>query len=736
MSDKRLDVVATTMKNLGTGASEGTTAISQIPIDINSITKTAIIATARQQALHGGVSDSLNNVVQKLSQEEIANGTISALSNFKPAVLQGNAIQRRNIGSVEGSTPITTRSTARATAIAGLDPATQAIRDQIAKLQQLADTKNMLSAQANALLSQMGALTSKLNALNLDPSKLQQYQQQLDILQATYNKTVDAIDAIRKAYDLRYETLKKLKLDYRNAKKKIRDTIAIYEKLLHLPEIPTSINWPKLPKLPNINFSKADFKQQFSNLVTAIVNASKEASKTSLENSRKQNQPKIESNPPKPEDFFTKAVSNAKKALGAVEARVNALNAAKQAAKDAAAGALTGEINRGVAGVAAAQQRIASNIGNLSTQVENNIANIQQAKDKADTFKKGMEKNFDTVAQDTANLIVRANAGLQSASAALTGEQVGVDITANTPVTSNPIYTVDEQTKLDALQANITAFLNAGAHSNFKVGVGKGNTLRAALNQSLKLQEFKTEFPLAFTNNLYDTRNEISNINGVYLVVTAVYQTVPIIVPAPPAPQPPEDTTATTTIPPSEKESPTATSVREPVFITATTDNVAPTGNNIIRVVDVGSGYNIVVMDTGATVKRTGPFPWRNFNPGNLENGSFAQSMGALNIPNKGAPSRYAIFPNYETGRLALKTLLQSSKYNNLRITAAIAKYAPAFENNTKAYQNTVIAAIGADEVVGLLTERQLNTMMDIIERIEGYRQPGTVTAVTSPQSF
>jgi hypothetical protein len=600
MSDKRLDVVATTMKNLGTGASEGTTAISQIPIDINSITKTAIIATARQQALHGGVSDSLNNVVQKLSQEEIANGTISALSNFKPAVLQGNAIQRRNIGSVEGSTPITTRSTARATAIAGLDPATQAIRDQIAKLQQLADTKNMLSAQANALLSQMDALTSKLNALNLDPSKLQQYQQQLDILQATYNKTVDAIDAIRKAYDLRYETLKKLKLDYRNAKKKLNKTLDNYYKLLQLPEIPTSINWPKLPKLPNINFSKADFKQQFSNLVTAIVNASKEASKTSLEKSREQNQPKIESNPPKPEDFFTKAVSNAKKALGAIEARVNALNAAKQAAIDTAAGALTAEINRGVAGAAAAQQRIASNIGNLSTQVENNIANIQQAKDKADTFKKGMEKKFDTLAQDTANLIVRANAGLQSASAALTGEQVGVDITANTPVTSNPIYTVDEQTKLDALQANITAFLNAGAYSNFKVGVGKGNTLRAALNQSLKLQEFKTEFPLAFTNNLYDKRNEISNINGVYLVVTAVYQTVPIIVPAPPAPQPPTGTTAAITIPASgaEAAAPTATaSGSNPAAPTATAS-----GSNAAAPTATASGSNAEAPPVTPTV--------------------------------------------------------------------------------------------------------------------------------------
>jgi hypothetical protein len=705
MSDKRLDVVATTMKNLGTGASEGTTAISQIPIDINSITKTAIIATARQQALHGGVSESLNNVVEKLSQEEIANGTISALSNFKPAVLQGNAIQRRNIGSVEGSIPITTRSTARATAIAGLDPATQAIRDQIAKLQQLADTKNMLSAQANALLSQMGALTSKLNALNLDPSKLQQYQQQLDILQATYNKTVDAIDAIRKAYDLRYETWRKLKLDYRDAKKKLNKTLDNYYKLLQLPEIPTSINWPKLPKLPNINFSKADFKQQVSNLVTAIVNASKEASKTSLENSRKQNQPKIESNPPKPEDFFTTAVSTAKKALGAVEARVNAFNAAKQAAIDTAAGALTAEINRGVAGVALAQQRIASNIGNLSTQVENNIANIQQAKDKADTFKKGMEKKFDTLAQDTANLIVRANAGLQSASAALTGEQVGVDITANTPVTSNPIYTVDEQTKLDALQANITAFLSAGAHKNFTVGVGKGNTLRAALNQSLKLQEFKTEFPLAFTNNLYDKRNEISNINGVYLVVTAVYQTVPIIVPAPPAPQPPTGTTAAITI-------------------TASDD--------ILSVVDVGPGYNIVVMSGGNTVKRTGTFPWRNFNPGNIENGSFATEMGALKIPNKGAPSRYAVFPNYQTGRNAMKQLLQSSTYNRLLVSTAIAKWAPAVENNTAAYQAKVINAIGTDSVVGSLTDTQLNTMMDAIETAEGYRTVGTITTIAS----
>jgi hypothetical protein len=561
MSYKRPSVVDTTLKNLGINPNSDITAISQIPEELNSVTKTAIIASARQESLHGGVSDSLYNVVQKLSEEEIANETDSKLSNFKPAVLAGNVIQRRkNINSVEGSDNPDTPSAARKNAIAGLDPSTIAIRDQIEKLQQLADQKNVLSAQADAIKSQIDELVARLNGTTekFNTEQVQMWQQQLDLLQKTYDVTTALIAAATTAYNLRYETLQKLKLQYKTKKKQVLDAIDKYELVLNLPEIPTSINWPKLPKLPNVNLSKVDFKQQVSNFVTSVINASKSATKASLEQADKEYQAKLLTEK-QPQDAFSQAISSAKKALGAAEARINALNAAKQAAITTATGALTSQIDGLVAGAALTQRNIASNIGNVATQIDQNIQKIQEAQRQAEALKNGVVQNADRLTQDTANLLQRASAGIESAQNALRGEQVKVDITANTPVTSNPIYTVDEQTKLDALQANITAFLNAGAHSNSKVGVGKGNTLRAALNQSLKLQEFKTEFPLAFTNNLYDKRNEISNINGVYLVVTAVYQTVPIKVPAPPAPQPPEDTKATTTIPPSEKESPTAT---------------------------------------------------------------------------------------------------------------------------------------------------------------------------------
>jgi hypothetical protein len=560
MSDKLPSVVDTTLKNLGINANSDITAISQIPIDINNVTKTAIIASARQESLHGGVSDSLYNVVQKLSEEEIANEADSKLSNFKPAVLAGNVIQqRKNINSVEGSDNPDTPSAARKNAIAGLDPSTIAIRDQIGKLQQLADQKNILSAQAGAINSQIDALVARLNGTTekFNTEQVQMWQQQLDLLQKTYDQTKALIDAATAAYNLRYETLQKLKLQYEAKKKQLLDAIDKYESMLNLPEIPTSINWPKLPKLPNINLSKVDFKQQVSNFVTSVINAFKSATKVSLQQADKEYQAKLVTE--QPQDAFSQAISSAKKALGAAEARINALNAAKQAAITTATGALTSQIDGLVAGVALTQRNIASNIGNLTTQVDQNIQKIQEAQQQAEALKNGVVQNADMLTQDTANLLQRASAGIESAQNALRGEQVTVDIPANTPVTSNPTYTVAEQEKLSELKLNIINFLNAGKYNNFKVGLGKANELRDALNQSLKLQEFKEEFPDAFKNTLYDTRNEISNINGVYLVVTAVYQTVPIIVPAPPAPQPPEDTTATITIPPSEKESPTAT---------------------------------------------------------------------------------------------------------------------------------------------------------------------------------
>jgi hypothetical protein len=86
----------------------------------------------------------------------------------------------------------------------------------------------------------------------------------------------------------------------------------------------------------------------------------------------------------------------------------------------------------------------------------------------------------------------------------------------------------------------------------------------------------------------------------------------------------------------------------------------------------------------------TGSRPWRNNNPGNLEYKDFAKSHGAI-----GDDGRFAIFPDYETGRDALKKLFFGDddqghyddgidrKYFNKTIEEAIEQFAPRNENDT-----------------------------------------------------
>ena len=83
----------------------------------------------------------------------------------------------------------------------------------------------------------------------------------------------------------------------------------------------------------------------------------------------------------------------------------------------------------------------------------------------------------------------------------------------------------------------------------------------------------------------------------------------------------------------------------------------------------------------------------RNNNPGNLEHGSFTKKHGATS-----SDGRFAIFDTPEQGLGAMKSLLKSKNYKDLTIKKAIARYAPAFENNTQAYINSVAKAMRVSE--------------------------------------
>lgn len=145
-------------------------------------------------------------------------------------------------------------------------------------------------------------------------------------------------------------------------------------------------------------------------------------------------------------------------------------------------------------------------------------------------------------------------------------------------------------------------------------------------------------------------------------------------------------------------------------------------GGVVGNVTDAGKGYTVVRLDDGSTERRTGSRAWRNNNPGNIEYGSFARSQGAV-----GSDGRFAVFPSYEAGRAAKESLLFDSKgYKNKTIAEAIARYAPAFENDSAAYARTIARAAGVP-VTTLLSELspdQRQVLLSAMESVEGFK-PG-----------
>lgn len=149
-------------------------------------------------------------------------------------------------------------------------------------------------------------------------------------------------------------------------------------------------------------------------------------------------------------------------------------------------------------------------------------------------------------------------------------------------------------------------------------------------------------------------------------------------------------------------------------------------------VVDAGSGYTVVSMPDGSTVRREGSRAWRNNNPGNIEYGDFARSHGAV-----GTDGRFAVFPDYETGRQAKYDLLfNTGSYRGLTIEQAINRYAPPSENDSGAYSAEIARAAGVPVGTPLtaLNEQQRQSLLDAMERVEGFT-PGaeTVVGVESP---
>ncbi|MCB1511062.1 MAG: hypothetical protein KDJ36_09165 [Hyphomicrobiaceae bacterium] len=145
----------------------------------------------------------------------------------------------------------------------------------------------------------------------------------------------------------------------------------------------------------------------------------------------------------------------------------------------------------------------------------------------------------------------------------------------------------------------------------------------------------------------------------------------------------------------------------------------------VVGVVSAGRGWTTVSLRDGTVETRSGPRGSRNNNPGNIEYGRYAKAQGAV-----GTDGRFAVFASVEDGKKAMQGLVTGPNYSHLSIANAISEYAPPTENNSRAYANTVAAAVGvpADTRVADLTPAQQRSMVEAMIGVEGSRVGYTAT--------
>lgn len=141
-----------------------------------------------------------------------------------------------------------------------------------------------------------------------------------------------------------------------------------------------------------------------------------------------------------------------------------------------------------------------------------------------------------------------------------------------------------------------------------------------------------------------------------------------------------------------------------------------------------GLNHSIIYTDDASRYFRFsgGTWAWRAHNPGNLVPGSISARHNQI-----GSTGKFAIFPDYENGHLALLDCLQTT-YKNASIDDLVEVYAPAKDgNNVKIYKKFLHDQTGVldDKKVCDFTSDEFDKLWRAIEQIEGYKE-GVITEV------
>lgn len=131
----------------------------------------------------------------------------------------------------------------------------------------------------------------------------------------------------------------------------------------------------------------------------------------------------------------------------------------------------------------------------------------------------------------------------------------------------------------------------------------------------------------------------------------------------------------------------------------------------------------LLKSDGRVEVRTGGSIAWRLNNPGRILYGDFAKQYGAI-----GDFSKYAIFPDYETGRSILYDYLYKSNiYRNLTLKEAMYKYAPKNEAARYLKEAKKKLVVSDSTIMVEIGETKRQELIDKLQDLEGYNIKGVV---------
>lgn len=247
--------------------------ISQLPQDLPAETLVAAAIYTPQstatttQTTTPSTQTVRNAATARLNQSGVQTGN---LGNFTPISFPAlDQINRRLNG-------IPTVPSPRDVIVRGINPKTKKLVQDIEDLQAINRLQQRLAIITQDLENKINALTKIYETFVNTPdlaaaAALTTLINKLDDLERAYTAAKRVAELlIRTAQNIRNSIIRAVTNDIPRALRITRGGLDALTRILKLPERPRIVLYPKLPKLPRLNFSKADFVAKFKKAAAAL----------------------------------------------------------------------------------------------------------------------------------------------------------------------------------------------------------------------------------------------------------------------------------------------------------------------------------------------------------------------------------------------------------------------------------------------------------------------------------